>query len=85
MNLENIKTKIKFAWFFFIGLYSYIHKAFEIYTISIQAFANFLTLLCFKHDAVTIHVAGKWDINASKAITYAIHFIIFLFLYFLLF
>ena len=85
MNLENIKSKLKTIGFFFVGLYSYIHRAFEIYTVSIQAFANFITLLFFKHNDVTIHVAGKWDVNASKAITYTTHFLIVVFLYFLLF
>jgi hypothetical protein len=77
--------KLKFIWFFLVGIYSYIHRGFEIYTVSIQAFANFLTLLLFKHDVVTINVANKWDVDVKKVITYAIHFIVFLFLYFIIF
>jgi hypothetical protein len=85
MNLESIKNKLKFIGFFFLGLYSYIHRAFEIYKISIQAFANFVTLLCFKSDTAIICIAHKWNVNVSKVITYATHFIIFLFLYFIIF
>jgi len=85
MTLENFKEKLKFICFFFVGLYSYIHRAFEIYIVSIQAFANFITLLCFKSDAAVICIAHKWNVNASKAITYTTHFLIVVFLYFLLF
>jgi hypothetical protein len=77
--------KLKLVWFFLVGIYSYIHRGFQIYIYSIQGIASSLTLLLFKHDAVSIHIAGKWDISAQKAITYAIHLIIVLFLYFLLF
>jgi len=85
MNLENIKSKLKTIGFFFIGLYSYIHRAFQIYIVSIQAFANFITLLCFKSDAAVICIAHKWNVNASKAITYITHFLIVIFLYLLFF
>ena len=77
--------KLKFIWFFLVGIYSYIHRGFEIYTVSIQAFANFLTLLLFKSDAAIICIAHKWNVSVQKVITYATHFIIVLFLYFLLF
>jgi hypothetical protein len=80
-----ILDKLKFIGFFFVGIYSYIHRAFEIYTFSIQAFANFITLLCFKSDAAIICIAHKWNVNVSKAITYITHFLIVVFLYFLLF
>lgn len=85
MNLESIKNKLKFIGFLFVGIYSYLHRAFQIYIVSIQAFANFLTLLCFKSDAAIICIAHKWNVNASKAITYLTHFLIVLFLYILLF
>jgi len=85
MNLENIKSKLKTICFFFVGLYSYIHRAFEIYIISIQAFANFITLLFFKSNEAVFCIAHKWNFNASKTITYTIHFLIVIFLYFLLF
>jgi len=77
--------KLKFIWFFLVGIYSYIHRGFEIYTISIQAFANFLTLFLFKSDAAIICIAHKWNVSVQKVITYATHFIIVLFLYFSLF
>ena len=77
--------KLKFIWFFLVGIYSYIHRGFEIYTVSIQAFANFLTLLLFKSDAAIICIAHKWNVNVQKAITYAMHFIIIIFLYILIF
>jgi len=77
--------KLKFVWFFLVGIYSYIHRGFEIYTVSIQAFANFLTLLLFKSDAAIICIAHKWNVSVQKTVTYATHFIIVLFLYFLLF
>jgi len=83
--MDNFKEKVKLIWFFLVGLYSYIHRGFFIYVYAIQGFSNFLTLLLFKHNDVTIKVAGKWDVNVSKVITYATHFIIFLFLYFILF
>ena len=83
--MDKIKEKLKFVWFFLVGIYSYIHRGIQIYIYSIQGFASSLTLLLFKNDAVIIHVAGKWDISAQKVITYATHFIIFLFLYFILF
>jgi len=83
--MDKFKEKIKFVWFFLVGLYSYIHRGFEIYIISIQAFANFLTLLLFKSDDAIICIAHKWNVNVSKAITYATHFIIFIFLYFIIF
>jgi hypothetical protein len=85
MNLENIKLKLKTIGFFFIGLYYYIHRAFVIYLGSVEVIANFLTVLLFRHDDVTIHVAGKWDLNPIKAITYVIHLLIVIFLYILLF
>jgi hypothetical protein len=85
MNLESIKSKLKLIGFFFVGLYSYLHRAFEIYAVSIQAFANFLTILCFKNDVAIICIAHKWNVNASKAITYLTHSLIFVFLYLLLF
>jgi hypothetical protein len=77
--------KLKFIWFFLVGIYSYIHRGFEIYTVSIQAFANFLTLLLFKSDAAIICIAHKWNVNVQKAITYATHFIIIIFLYIIIF
>ena len=77
--------KIKLVWFFLIGLYSYVHKGILIYIYLIQGFANFLTLLLFKHDIVTINVASKWDVDIKKVIIYATHFIVFLFLYFIIF
>ena len=77
--------KLKLIGFFFIGIYSYIHRAFVIYLYSVEVVANFLTVLLFRHDDVTIHVAGKWDLNPIKAITYIIHFLIVVFLYILLF
>jgi len=77
--------KLKLIGFFFVGIYSYIHKAFVIYLGSVEVVANFLTVLLFKHDDVAIHVAGKWDVNPIKAITYTIHFLIVLFLYFIIF
>jgi hypothetical protein len=77
--------KLKLVWFFLIGIYSYIHRAFVIYFGSVEVIANFLTVLLFRHEDVTIHVAGKWDINTIKAITYIIHLLIVLFLYFLIF
>jgi len=77
--------KLKFVWFFLVGIYSYIHRGFEIYTVSIQAFASFLTLLLFKSDAAIICVAHKWNVSVQKAITYATHFIIIIFLYILIF
>jgi len=83
--MDKFKEKVKFIWFFLVGLYSYIHKGFFIYVYAIQGFSNFLTLLLFKHNEVTINVANKWDVNASKAITYITHFLIVVFLYFLLF
>ena len=83
--MDKIKEKLKFVWFFLVGIYSYIHRGIQIYIYSIQGFASSLTLLLFKNDAVIIHVAGKWDISAQKVITYATHFIIALFLYFLFF
>ena len=83
--MDKIKEKLKFVWFFLVGIYSYIHRGIQIYIYSIQGFASSLTLLLFKNDVVIIHVAGKWDISAQKVITYAIHLIIVLFLYFLLF
>ena len=79
--MDKFKEKIKFIWFFLVGLYSYIHRGFFIYVYAIQGFSNFLTLLLFKHNDVTIKVAGKWDVNVSKAITYITHFIIALILY----
>jgi hypothetical protein len=85
MNLENIKLKLKTICFFFVGLYSYIHRAFVIYLGLVEVIANFLTVLLFRHDDVTIHVAGKWDLNPIKAITYVIHLLIVIFLYILLF
>jgi len=83
--MDKLKEKIKFIWFFLVGLYSYIHRGFLIYIYAIQGFSNFLTLLLFKHNDVQIHVAGKWDVNVSKAITYITHFLIVVFLYCLLF
>jgi hypothetical protein len=80
--MDKIKEKLKFVWFFLIGIYSYIHRGFLIYFYSIQGFANFLTLLCFKSDAAIICIAHKWNVNVSKVITYITHFIIILFLYF---
>ena len=80
-----ILDKLKLIGFFFVGIYSYIHRAFVIYTVSIQAFSNFITLLCFKSDAAIICIAHKWNVNVSKAITYITHFLIVVFLYFLLF
>ena len=77
--------KLKFIWFFLVGIYSYIHRGFEIYTVSIQVFANFLTLLLFKSDAAIICIAHKWNVSVQKTVIYATHFIIVLFLYFLLF
>jgi len=77
--------KLKLIGFFFVGIYSYIHRAFVIYLSSIEVIANFLTVLLFRHDEVIIHVAGKWNINSLKSITYIIHFLIVIFLYFLLF
>jgi len=77
--------KLKFILFFLIGIYSYIHRGFLIYLYSIQSFSNFLTLLLFKSDAAIICIAHKWNVNVQKAITYATHFIIVLFLYLLLF
>jgi hypothetical protein len=77
--------KLKLIGFFFVGLYSYIHRAFIIYLGSVEVVANFLTVLLFRHDDVTIHVAGKWDLSPIKAITYIIHFLIVLFLYFIIF
>ena len=77
--------KLKLIGFFFVGIYSYIHRAFVIYLSSVEVIANFLTVLLFKHDDVTIHVAGKWNINSLKAITYTIHFLIVVFLYFIIF
>ena len=85
VNLENIKNKIKFIGFFLIGLYSYIHRAFVCYKLGIEVIANFFVTLLFRHDQVVIHVAGKWDLNALKTITYILHISIVLFLYFLLF
>ena len=79
--MDNFKEKVKLIWFFLVGLYSYIHRGFFIYVYAIQGFSNFLTLLLFKHNDVTIKVAGKWDVNVSKAITYITHFIIALLLY----
>ena len=75
--------KLKLIGFFFVGIYSYIHRAFVIYLNLIEAFANFLTVLLFRHEDVTINVAGKWDVNPIKAITYTIHFLIVVFLYLL--
>ena len=40
VNLENIKNKIKSVGFFFIGLYSYIHRAFVCYKLAIEVIAN---------------------------------------------
>ena len=77
--------KLKFIGFFFVGIYSYIHRAFVIYLSLIEAFANFIILLCFKHNNVTIQVINKWDINATKAIIYLTHFLIVVFLYFIIF
>ena len=82
--MDKIKEKLKFVWFFLVGIYSYIHRGFLIYLYSIQGFANFLTLLLFKSDAAVICIAHKWNVSVQKAITYATHFIIFLFLYFIL-
>ena len=82
---EIYMDKLKLIGFFFVGLYSYIHRAFIIYLTSIEVFANFLSVFFFKHDDVTIHVAGKWDINPIKGITYATHFVIIIFLYFIIF
>jgi len=77
--------KLKLVWFFLVGIYSYIHRGFEIYMVSVQTFANFLTLLCFKSDAAIICIAHKWNVNASKIITYIVHFLIIVFFYCLLF
>jgi hypothetical protein len=79
--MDKFKEKVKLIWFFLVGLYSYIHRGFFIYVYAIQGFSNFLTLLLFKHNDVTIKVAGKWDVNVSKAIIYITHFIIALLLY----
>jgi hypothetical protein len=83
--MDKIKEKLKFVWFFLVGIYSYIHRGIQIYIYSIQGFASSLTLLLFKHDAVSFNIAGKWDISAQKAITYATHFIIIIFLYIIIF
>lgn len=83
--MDKLKEKVKLILFFLVGLYSYIHRGFLIYIYAVQSFANFLTLLLFKHDAVTINVASKWDVDVKKVIIYATHFIIFLFLYFIIF
>jgi hypothetical protein len=77
--------KLKLIGFFFVGIYSYIHRAFIIYVSSIEVFANFLAILLFKHDDATIHVLGKWDISPIKIITYITHFLIVVFLYFIIF
>jgi hypothetical protein len=77
--------KLKFVWFFLVGIYSYIHRGFLIYLYLIQGFANFLTLLLFKSDAAIICIAHKWNVNVQKAITYATHFIIIIFLYIIIF
>jgi hypothetical protein len=77
--------KLKLIGFFFVGIYSYIHRAFIIYVSSIEVFANFLAILLFKHDDVAIHIAGKWDVSPIKIITYITHFLIVVFLYILLF
>jgi hypothetical protein len=83
--MDKIKEKLKFVWFFLVGIYSYIHRGVQIYIYSIQGFANSLTLLLFKSDAAVICIAHKWNVNVQKVITYATHSIIALFLYFLLF
>jgi len=83
--MDKIKEKLKFVWFFFIGIYSYIHRGAQIYIYSLQGFAGSLTLLLFKSDAAVICIAHKWNVNIQKVITYATHSIIALFLYFLLF
>ena len=77
--------KLKLIGFFFVGIYSYIHRAFVIYLNLIEAFANFITLLFFKSDAAVICIAHKWNVNASKAIIYLTHFLIVVFLYFIIF
>jgi hypothetical protein len=77
--------KLKLIGFFFVGIYSYIHRAFIIYVSLIEVFANFLAILLFKHDDVVIHIVGKWDVSPIKIITYITHFLIVVFLYILLF
>jgi len=77
--------KLKFVWFFLVGIYSYIHRGFQIYLFLIQGFANFLTLLLFKSDAAVVCIAHKWNVSVQKVITYATHFIIIIFLYILIF
>ncbi|NDE84153.1 MAG: hypothetical protein EB044_05280 [Actinobacteria bacterium] len=85
MTYENIKEKLKTAWYLVWGVLAVVHSCFMRYLAMVQSIGDFLSLLFFKEEAAILCINEKWNIKISKIFSYGIHLVIILVLLFLIF
>jgi hypothetical protein len=57
MTYENIKAKLKTAWYLVWGVLAAVHSCFTVYLQTVQSIGDFLSLLFFKEEAAILCIA----------------------------
>jgi hypothetical protein len=78
MTYENIKAKLKTAWYSLWGVLAGVHYCFTVYLRTVQSIGDFLSLLLFKEEAAILCIKDRWNIKISKIFSYGIHSVIIL-------
>jgi hypothetical protein len=85
MTYENIKEKLKTAWFLLWGVLAGVQRCFIVYLATVRSIGDFLSLLLFKEEAAILCIKDRWNIKISTIFSYGIHLVIILVLLFLIF
>jgi hypothetical protein len=61
MTYENIKAKLKTAWFLLWGVLAGVQRCFIVYLATVRSIGDFLSLLSFKEEAAILCIKDRWE------------------------